>query len=607
MRKLLLSCFTALALALAAAPARAVVTGTTTEVSYTGNDATTAYPFSFKATDKSWVKVSLDGVAQASGFTVTLNTNQDTAPGGTVTFAAAPASGVAVALRRVIPIEQRLVYRDGDRFPAKTTERGLDHAVMLAQQVDRRVADAETTHAADKAVQASKDASQDGAIAGGDAAERAYVNAMLGGIGAPEANAARITAQEMHTAGTVSVATHGAIANDGLDDTAAILAADAAAGSTRAVRFPRGTYHISAALAPSDRRTWIFEDATLKALPALTNAAMLTVRSDSNFLGALTLDGSSNVGVTGFRMGGAFGCQQTYVQRLEAKNATIGIHLYGQATKGVYLNHFGFVRARFSGVGMKLETAGGEPWEVNANSFDFASLQSNTTDALLVDGADGNRFGYLEAEQNVGDAIDLVRALGFYVAGGWVEDNGHNLRIANDPNVGGVFITARFDTTLTSSDTKFSITPSPNRQVMLTGVRDGAFWGRTRIAESLSIGTDGTAAAGQNVVRLFVAGGMDTYGLAAGDQNFYSRMQTAGGGYKWTADGKTLLDINATRAEFREDVVFTGTTGGAWNGAHPRLGSAHLWIGSGACAGKLMIKTTAAPTAECDGTVIGPP
>jgi hypothetical protein len=74
--KLLLSCCTALALALAAAPARAVVTGTTTAVSYTGNAATTAFPFSFKATDKNWVKATLAGVAQSSGFTVTLNTNQ---------------------------------------------------------------------------------------------------------------------------------------------------------------------------------------------------------------------------------------------------------------------------------------------------------------------------------------------------------------------------------------------------------------------------------------------------------------------------------------------------------------------------------------------------
>jgi hypothetical protein len=96
------------------------------------------------------VKVTLAGVAQSSGFTVTLNTNQDTAPGGTVTFASAPASGVAVKLRREIPIEQRLVYRDGDRFPAKATERGLDHAVMLAQQVDRRVAEAEAKQEVDR-------------------------------------------------------------------------------------------------------------------------------------------------------------------------------------------------------------------------------------------------------------------------------------------------------------------------------------------------------------------------------------------------------------------------------------------------------------------------
>jgi hypothetical protein len=176
MRKLI-SCSIAVALALAAAPARAVVTGTTTEVSYTGNASTTAFPFSFKATDKSWVKVSLGGVAQASGFTVTLNTNQDTAPGGTVTFTAAPASGVAVELRREIPLEQTLVLRDGERFPAKAVERGLDRAVLLSQQVDRRVAEAEATHTADKAAQATRDGGQDAAWSAADAADRAAQDA----------------------------------------------------------------------------------------------------------------------------------------------------------------------------------------------------------------------------------------------------------------------------------------------------------------------------------------------------------------------------------------------------------------------------------------------
>jgi hypothetical protein len=140
MRKLIL-CFTALALALAAAPARAVVTGATTEVSYTGNGATTAFGFTFKATDKAWVKVYVGGVLQASGFTAALNTNQDTAPGGTVTFSSAPASGEAVKLRRELPLTQPLVYRDGDRFPAKSTEGGLDRAVMLAQQLARDIAE----------------------------------------------------------------------------------------------------------------------------------------------------------------------------------------------------------------------------------------------------------------------------------------------------------------------------------------------------------------------------------------------------------------------------------------------------------------------------------
>ena len=61
---------------------------------FIGNGAQTAFPFSFTAITPTEVAVELDGVAQSSGFTVTLAD-----VGGTVTFGTAPATGVRITLR----------------------------------------------------------------------------------------------------------------------------------------------------------------------------------------------------------------------------------------------------------------------------------------------------------------------------------------------------------------------------------------------------------------------------------------------------------------------------------------------------------------------------
>lgn len=165
MKKTLLALFLALA-----APALAVVPSTSSYIDQTGNGATTAFAFTFPVTTSaSHVEVLVAGVKQVSGYTVALNANQTSSPGGTVTFTAAPGNGLTVRIQRTVPLTQETVYTPYSAFPAKTTERALDRVVYQAQQVDRRVAEAETTHVADRATdlaaQATKDQSQDNAIA----------------------------------------------------------------------------------------------------------------------------------------------------------------------------------------------------------------------------------------------------------------------------------------------------------------------------------------------------------------------------------------------------------------------------------------------------------
>jgi hypothetical protein len=113
---------------------------------------------------------------------------------------------------------------------------------------------------ADRSAHATKTelASETSARQGGDAAERAYVNTMLAGIGAPEANAARIAAQEAHTSGFVNVRSYGAKGDGVTDDTAALNAAFGAfASGASEVALPPGTYHLTGQVtlaAPSDRK-----------------------------------------------------------------------------------------------------------------------------------------------------------------------------------------------------------------------------------------------------------------------------------------------------------------------------------------------------------------
>lgn len=133
---------------------------TTPRVEYTATGSQTAYPFSFKTTSTAHIMVYKDTVLQSTGVSVALNANQSSSPGGTVTFATAPAAGVVVRIDRTMPITQDSTF-GGVTFKGAALDTQLDRVTMQTQQVDRHVSDAEATHATDKATQAAIDATQD--------------------------------------------------------------------------------------------------------------------------------------------------------------------------------------------------------------------------------------------------------------------------------------------------------------------------------------------------------------------------------------------------------------------------------------------------------------
>ena len=93
---------------------------------YTGNGSTTVFPFSFKVfanTDLVVVKTDLSSVESTmvltTDYTVALNADQDSNPGGTVTCVTAPASGFKITLTSNVPDLQPITLTNMGGFYPK--------------------------------------------------------------------------------------------------------------------------------------------------------------------------------------------------------------------------------------------------------------------------------------------------------------------------------------------------------------------------------------------------------------------------------------------------------------------------------------------------------
>lgn len=117
---------------------------------FVGNGVATSFPFTFKCFDRAhlqWVTVT-DGIETLhvldSTYSVTLNSDQDADPGGTVTYpltgSPMPADTTAVIVGAV-PLGQATDLPDGGAFRAATVEQALDilalQILQLAGRADR--------------------------------------------------------------------------------------------------------------------------------------------------------------------------------------------------------------------------------------------------------------------------------------------------------------------------------------------------------------------------------------------------------------------------------------------------------------------------------------
>jgi hypothetical protein len=112
---------------------------------YTGNGASTTWPFTFKAFTQADVQVTVANTAGVEtlltlgvDYTVALNVNQDTSPGGTVThpISGSPLPvGAKLTVTGYVEYDQQLDLPSGGNFSPASLENQLDRIVMQVQQV----------------------------------------------------------------------------------------------------------------------------------------------------------------------------------------------------------------------------------------------------------------------------------------------------------------------------------------------------------------------------------------------------------------------------------------------------------------------------------------
>lgn len=114
---------------------------------YTGNDVTTNFAFTFRmfaAADLVATVADADGVETVlvldTDYTATLNADQNTSPGGSITMTTALATGETLVITSDVAATQSTDITNAGGFYPDVLETALDRAVVLVQQVEEVLA-----------------------------------------------------------------------------------------------------------------------------------------------------------------------------------------------------------------------------------------------------------------------------------------------------------------------------------------------------------------------------------------------------------------------------------------------------------------------------------
>lgn len=115
---------------------------------YSGDDSTTVFAYTFRVLDETHIQVQEKVVATGVITTKTITTDYTVSGvgdsgGGNITMVTAPATGVTLIITRSMPFQQGTDYVENDNFPADSHEEALDELTMNDQElleiIDRTV------------------------------------------------------------------------------------------------------------------------------------------------------------------------------------------------------------------------------------------------------------------------------------------------------------------------------------------------------------------------------------------------------------------------------------------------------------------------------------
>lgn len=226
---------------------------------YDGNDVTTSFPFSFKVfsaddvvvvlTDPAGIETTLTG--SGTDYSVTLNADQDTAPGGTVEKVSALATDYLLTITSSVPNLQPLDLTNQGGFYPKVINAALDRLTILAQQNAEQIGRSVkvpisssvtpdsliaqlTQDAATAAAAASSASASETAAAASEGAAAGSATAAAASATAADASEAAAAASESAAATSATNAANSATAASNSAATATTQAGNAATSATAA-------------------------------------------------------------------------------------------------------------------------------------------------------------------------------------------------------------------------------------------------------------------------------------------------------------------------------------------------------------------------------------
>ena len=167
----------------------------TTQNTYTGNGSTTNYSFTFPYLEESDVKVSLDGVTQAT-------TEYSFANATTIAFNTAPASSVAIRIFRVTDTDTaKATFFAGSAVRAQDLNDNATQLLYATQEtVNRRVDSTGGSMTGDLDMNQNKVIDLATPTANNDASTKAYVDSTIGTAGGYASAAATSASQAASSA-----------------------------------------------------------------------------------------------------------------------------------------------------------------------------------------------------------------------------------------------------------------------------------------------------------------------------------------------------------------------------------------------------------------------